>query len=254
MAEPLYRQIAEDLREQIESGALVPGAQMRTELELREHYQASRNTIRDALRWLTIRGLVEARAGQGTLVLSRIEPFVTALAEWETVYNGREAGDAKRRPSLSEPRVEVQGAAGDLAAILRLPEGAEVVSRQQVRYIDGTVWSLQTSFYPRELVTRGAERLLSASDLEVGALAYLEQTLGLAQVGYQDRIVVGPPNKDEAGLFKLADDGRVSVITVQRTCYAAGDQGPVPFQVTITAYPGDRNQLLINSGEVPDLS
>ena len=37
MANPMYRQIAEDLRTQIESGVLQPGGQLRTELELREH-------------------------------------------------------------------------------------------------------------------------------------------------------------------------------------------------------------------------
>jgi GntR family transcriptional regulator len=113
-------------------------------------------------------------------------------------------------------------------------------------------WSLQASFYPRELVTRGAELLLKADDIMIGVLAYLEQTLGLEQVGYEDRVRVGPPSKDEAGLFKLADDGRVSVITIHRTCYTIGDQGPVPFRVMITAYPADRNQLLIRSGHVPD--
>jgi DNA-binding GntR family transcriptional regulator len=37
MANPMYRQIAEDLREQIESGQLEPGQQLPTELELRDH-------------------------------------------------------------------------------------------------------------------------------------------------------------------------------------------------------------------------
>ena len=35
MSGPMYRQIAEDLREQIESGRLEPGQQLLTELELR---------------------------------------------------------------------------------------------------------------------------------------------------------------------------------------------------------------------------
>ncbi len=42
MADPLYQQIADGLREQIESGALPPGSQLRTELELREHRHVSR--------------------------------------------------------------------------------------------------------------------------------------------------------------------------------------------------------------------
>ena len=50
MVDPMYRQIAEDLRRQIEAGELAPGAQLRTELELREKYNASRNTVRDAIK------------------------------------------------------------------------------------------------------------------------------------------------------------------------------------------------------------
>jgi hypothetical protein len=38
MAVPMYRLIAADLRRQIESGALKPGAQLKTEVELREDY------------------------------------------------------------------------------------------------------------------------------------------------------------------------------------------------------------------------
>jgi GntR family transcriptional regulator len=254
MADPLYRQIAEDLRQQIESGALPPGGQVPTELELRERYSASRNTIRDALRWLTARGLIDARAGQGTFVLERIDPFVTTLSPHQTVHLADEAAGAGRRSSVSDPRVEVQKAAGDIAVMLRLPEGEEVISRQQIRYVDGTIWSLQASFYPRELVTRGAELLLRTDDIPSGVLAYLKQALGLEQVGYEDRIRAGPPGKEEAGLLRLADDGRVSVITVHRTGYTTGDQGPVPFRVTITAFPADRNQLLIRSGHVPEYS
>jgi DNA-binding GntR family transcriptional regulator len=57
MAEPRYREIAEDLRQQIESGELGHGDQLPTELELRERYDSSRNTVRDAVKWLTSRSL-----------------------------------------------------------------------------------------------------------------------------------------------------------------------------------------------------
>ena len=62
-----------------ESGQLEPGQQLRTELELREHYEASRNTVRDAIKWLTSLGLVETKPGQGTFVVQTIDPFVTTL-------------------------------------------------------------------------------------------------------------------------------------------------------------------------------
>jgi len=48
MSAPMYRLIAEDLRRRIESGELPPGAQLQSEVELREKYgqdaMVSRNT------------------------------------------------------------------------------------------------------------------------------------------------------------------------------------------------------------------
>ena len=45
MAEqPMYRQIADDLRQKIESGAVARGSQLPTELELREQYATRRGT------------------------------------------------------------------------------------------------------------------------------------------------------------------------------------------------------------------
>src|SRR5258707_328118 len=54
MPEPMYRLIAEDLRQKIESGELGHGDQLPTELELRDQYDASRNTIRGR-DWLGLR-------------------------------------------------------------------------------------------------------------------------------------------------------------------------------------------------------
>jgi GntR family transcriptional regulator len=46
MADPMYRQIADDLRAKIESSEIGPGDQLPTETELMDQYEASRNTVR----------------------------------------------------------------------------------------------------------------------------------------------------------------------------------------------------------------
>lgn len=103
MGPPMYRQIAEDLREQIESGQLEPGQQLRTELELREVYNASRNTVRDAIKWLTTLGLVETRPGQGTFVVKKIDPFVSTLTRKEGEVS--EGGQSTSYLSDPNPRI-----------------------------------------------------------------------------------------------------------------------------------------------------
>jgi GntR family transcriptional regulator len=255
-ADPMYRQIADDLRRQIEEGELAPGQQLRTELELREKYSASRNTVRDAIKWLITRGLVESRPGQGTFVFEKISPFVTTLtgnprtsSSGEGTIYSQEVTAQLRTPSDTLPQVEIKQANSPETAELQLPGGASVVSRHQKRFIDGTPWSLQTSFYPMSLVQTGALRLIQAENIDEGTVEYLKESVGIKQVGYRDMITVRAPDNTEATFFKLPDDGRVSVIETRRTAY---DDKGVPVRLTVSVYPADRNQLAVKVGEVPD--
>jgi len=254
MAEAMYRQIADDLRGKIESGAIAPGAQLPTEIELMDQYEASRNTVRDAIKLLTTRGLVEARAGQGTFVVEKINPFVTTLTgELGANVNESQVYVAEvvaggRAPTTSEVRVEIQLASGVVADALRLEPGAQLISRHQQRYIDNIPWSLQTTFYPMSLIERGATKLIQATDIHPGTVAYLGEACGIKQVGYRDSIAVRTPDENEMSFFKLPADGRVPVFEIFRVGYS---QDGERFRLTITVYPTDRNRFLIKVGEVP---
>ena len=259
MAEPMYRTIAQELQEQIQSGAVRPGEQLPTELELRDKYSASRNTVRDAVKWLAARGLVETRPGQGTFAAQLVEPFVTILStDPRTGLSGvegkgwpGEVTERRRNVLATVPRVEVRRAPRSIADRLQIPEGSQVITRRQERHIDRAPLSLETTAYPMELVERGATRLLTAEDIAEGAIAYVCERLGIKQTGHRDRLFVRSPSEDEARFFKLPDDGRVFLVSIVRTGYRDGGCGPVPFRVTFTVFPADRNQLVIDSGEVP---
>ena len=175
-----------------------PGSQLPTELELREQYDnASRNTVRDAISWLTTRGLVVTQPGRGTFVVEKITPFIVPLSpvargrcrRGRRVRGGRAASkEASQR--LGEPRVEVQKARDRDRQGTADRAGDSVVSRHQQRFIDGVPSSLQTSFYPMQFVLDGAVDLLQAADIRTGVTAYVEETLGIEQVGYRDRLTV----------------------------------------------------------------
>jgi GntR family transcriptional regulator len=257
MPDPIYRQIAEDLRHQIETGELRPGEQLKTEIELRDKYNASRNTIRDAIKLLVTRGLIETRPGQGTFVVETIVPFVTTLTgDLETassvegdIYT-KEVSALRRQPNATAPEVGIHqaGRAAPATGELELPAGTPVVSRHQQRFIDDIPWSLQTSFYPMSLVERGANRLIQVENIDEGTVVYLRRTLGIKQAGYRDTITVRAPDNVEAAFFKLPDDGRISVIETRRTAF---DGQGMPVRLTVSVYPADRNQFAINVGEVP---
>jgi GntR family transcriptional regulator len=263
MPDPMYRRIADDLRQKIESGELGNGTQLPTEIELRERYDASRNTVRDAVRWLITRGLVETRPGHGTFVVSKAEPFMTSLLSSPETLPGGEVGlggedityaaevrARGRKPEESTPRVEIQQASGPLGDELQLSHDAQVVCRHQERRIDGTPYSLQTTFYPMALVQRGATRLIQAQNIEEGVVAYLDTELGIKQVGWRDKITVRAPDVNESAFFRLPDDGRIAVFETLRTGY---DESGKPLRLTVTTYPADRNQFVMDVGKVPVL-
>ena len=266
MAVPLYRRIADDLRAQIETGQLEPGSQLPPEEKLGELFKASRNTIRDAIKFLISLSLVETRAGQGTFVVDPPDPLVTTLTTQHPAIGGGEGAAYlneanERHPRSTIPTVELQTALGKIAYRLGVPEGTPVVSRHERRFIrskragqptaldsDETPWSMQTSFYPRRFATGGAERLLDNEDIKEGTVEYLKRTLKLTQVGYRDWITVRAPKDDEVGFFGLPPDGRVPVFEIFRTAF---DQNGKPMRVTVTIFPVDRQQFIIDVGEVP---
>jgi GntR family transcriptional regulator len=256
MPEPKYRLIADSLRREIESESLKPGDKLPAEMELAKTLRASRSTIRDAILRLTEQGLVEARAGQGTFVSQKIVPFVTDLSEG-TARVGNNEDDLYytevraqgRTPDSRELQVEMHLATGAIATALGVAEGTQVISRHQKRFIDERPYSMQTSFYAMDLATeRGAHRLIMAVDIKEGTTQYLRDALGLEQVGYRDVITVRAPDENEIGFFRLPEDGRIAMFENFRTSY---DPDGRPIRLSVTVYPTDRNQFVINV-EIPD--
>ena len=254
MAGPLYRQIADDLRRRIETGGFEEGAQVPTEDQLMESYHASRNTVRAALRELTTRGLVHTLHGKGTFVSERVSPIITTLSDDPKTGKGggeglvytAEVAATGRSSSTDDPQVGLRKAGPMVAHLLRISEDAEIIARQQKRYVDGLPWSLQTSYYPRSLARR-APRLLESDDIEEGTVTYMAGC-GIRQVGYQDVIQWRPPAEDETAYFDLPADGHVQVSEIRRIAF---DQEENRVRLTVTVYRADRNMFVLNVGNIP---
>ena len=162
---PLWQTIAENLRQQIESGELPAQSKVPGENKLAEQYQVSRVTVRRAIEWLTTRRLVERRPGQGTYVV-KIEPLVTTLSGESKRAKGL-SGGGEGRAAFEEARdrgqeevkgrltVEPKFAVGIVASLLELQEETEVILRQVKRYLANTPWSLEKSYYPRSFTDQG---------------------------------------------------------------------------------------------------
>ena len=256
--QPMYRHIADDLRAQIRDGRLKPNEKLPPESDLGDRYDASRNTVREAIRRLADEGLLESRPGQGTYVAIKVDPFVTELtADPRTGFGGGETAaylskvrDEHRVPTSSVPRVEVVTVSEAVASLLNIPSESQVVSRTQNRYIDNIPWSIQTSFYLMDFITKGATKLLMAMDIEEGSVAYLANEIGVRQTGYRDWITGRLATGDEQAFFGIGHNAAVFVDS--RVAFAENNS---PMRLTVTILPVDRNRLIVNVGHnVPTLA
>src|SRR5215204_2168995 len=131
---PLHRrnlshEIAEILAEQITRGELQPGARLRSERDLSEAFAVSRSSVREAIKTLESRGLVQGRHGGGTFVcrqgleaLVRVPsgPVAFGEAEVRALYEVREMLD----PGIARLAAE-RARPADVAVLTRMLERHE---------------------------------------------------------------------------------------------------------------------------------
>lgn len=141
-----YRQIIERLRQLIVSGELEPGDRLPPERTLAESFGVSRNSVREAIRALAEKGVVESRRGAGTFVAQGDEnALAEAFAEALSLERRRleEVFEFRR---MVEPAIAALAAERVTPAMLRELDG--LLDRQQeLLMTDGPVEDLDASFH-----------------------------------------------------------------------------------------------------------
>lgn len=83
--ESLSNQVSKELEKMIENGEYKLGERIPTEPDLMKMFQVSRNTIREAIKGLTLAGLLETKQGNGTFVRSTNRFEANMKQKYETV-------------------------------------------------------------------------------------------------------------------------------------------------------------------------
>ncbi len=175
---PLYFQVAQQLRQLIETGVLPPGTRLSNEIALADELGLSRPTMRQAMQHLVDKGLLARKRGVGTQVVAdRIRRHV----EFTSLYEDLERDE--RHPRTEVLSIEVVPADSAVAAALRVPEGSQVVAVERLRYADDQPIALMRNHLPAglleltgdSLAEAGLYQLLRRSGI---TLSTAEQTIG----------------------------------------------------------------------------
>jgi GntR family transcriptional regulator len=238
---PLYYQLQELLKEQIESGGWRPGDRLPSEAELARRYSVSRVVVRQALAILKDDGQIVRTQGRGTFVADpKLEARAGGLARLlatarppDVTIDVLEAGTRHVEPSIRS------GLAADPdERVVRVTTGLSVrgvplaitysfFRATDVRWLEDAVRVGRS--LPRDLVLADHGIELAGSSL----------TIETSQCGQFEADRFGIPH-------------RSAVFLVLSTELRRAGGGVVPFEVARIEYRGDMLQLRLEaSGEAP---
>ncbi|WP_329107784.1 winged helix-turn-helix domain-containing protein [Micromonospora sp. NBC_01699] len=125
---PVYVQLADLIRERIESGELAPGTTLASEARLTQEYGIGREAVRMAVSLLRSEGLVSTIRGHGTRVRESPERTKAELPAGGSVIARMPTGSERRDMQLDEgvpvleirhPKGEVEVQPGDQVELTR---------------------------------------------------------------------------------------------------------------------------------------
>ncbi|WP_127959236.1 GntR family transcriptional regulator [Serratia microhaemolytica] len=184
---PIYRQIADVLRQQIVSGQLQPGAVLPTEAQLREQYHVSRVTVRQALKLLSDESVIESLQGSGWYVKEK--PVNYDIYQLTSFYE--KLADRNVETHSDVLAFQITDASPEIAAALRLTPAEKVYYVKRVRYINQKPVTLEETWMPVALFPD-----LSYQVMQKSKYHYIEQVKKRVIERSEQEIIPVMPSSD----------------------------------------------------------
>jgi GntR family transcriptional regulator len=237
----LHERIAADLRDEIMTGELAPGAKMPSTAQLKERFDASNATVQKALQLLKDERLVVGRAGAAVTVREHRQTTVrpaSFMAPAEAGEPYRWLTEAAKQGAQARSKlitVAEVTAPADVAASLGLPEGGTVLLRHQLLTQDDEPVELVHSYYPLA-IARGTP-LMERSRIRGGTPTLLSG-LGHPPRSTVDRVSARVPTQEQYEALRLPGD--LPVLRTLRVVYTDGDR---PIEATVMIKAGHLYEL-----------
>ncbi len=195
------RRVYLSLRDEITNGTLAPGTRLPGEHKLADSFDVSRITIRRALDALALDGLIEKRAGSGSVVLRRSDDEQRIAADFATLIP--QLVEMDRTTTARLLSFSYTKASEAVAKALGLDAGEKVQTAVRVRSFGDQPFSHLTTHVPEgiaesygeaDLATQPLFRLLERSGVAVdSAHQSVSAALAVPNVAEALNISVGSP-------------------------------------------------------------
>ncbi len=191
---PMYRQIADAIRDKISTGEYKVGSVLPTEAQLREEFSVSRVTVRQALKLLIESGELESKQGSGTYVKENKVNYdiyqQTSFAEkWSHL------GSVTHSDVIA---FEIQSASLTLAEHLNLREGDKVFYVKRVRFVNDNPITVEETWLPTDMFPDLTYQVMQGSKYQ-----FIEKEKGMVIDRSEQEIIPVLPPADIAKLLEI---------------------------------------------------
>src|SRR5438876_3930147 len=194
---PLYYQLKEVLKQQIQAGHLAPHTAIPSEPELVAQYHVSRATVRQALTELVHEGLLYRQHGRGTFVCEpRVQQSLSELTSFSEELRRR----GKRPGGLLLVSELVRGSSA-VRTQLRLTDEEQVVRLERLRTADDTPVAYEIDYLP---YPRAASVYQRAKETGEGSLYSIMTAEGLHPYIAEHSLKGDLASTREAELLRIA--------------------------------------------------
>jgi GntR family transcriptional regulator len=215
---PLWQQILTDLERRIAAGDI--SGRFPTDKELTEQYGVSRHTVREAVRRLRARGLVERHRGRGSFIND------TQVAQpLGGIYSLFRAVEERGLEQRSEVLALETHRDPDAATWLGLPPRAELVRLDRLRYADDEPLALDSVWLPADV----GRPLLEVDFSRTALYDELRDRVGVAITAVDETLEPVVPDHELRDLLHLDDDE--ALFRVRRL--GRSDDRPVECRLTL---------------------
>ncbi|OXS33910.1 GntR family transcriptional regulator [Streptomyces sp. XY006] len=242
----LHERIAADLRDDIMTGELPPGANLPSTAQLRSRFDASNATVQKALQLLKEERLVVGRAGAAVTVREHRQRTIRPAGSLTPAAPGEPSPWlAEAAEQGTDARITLLGVTetvppADIRTALGLQDGETAVLRSQLLLIDDEPAELVKSYYPRDIAD--GTPLMEPHRIK-GGTATLLRHLGHEPHRCVDRVSARVPTQEQFEALRLP--GSLPVLCTLRVVHAADGR---PVEATSMVKAGHLYELQYEFG------
>jgi GntR family transcriptional regulator len=227
---PIYHQLEEYIKQQIETGILREEAVIPSEREFAEVFQISRMTVRQAINNLVLEGYLTRQKGKGTFVSKKkVEQELQGMTSFTEDMLSR-----GMNPSSTLLSFQIIPADKNTAIDLKIEENDSVYKIKRIRLADGAPMALETAYIPVEIVPG-----LTEENSNLSLYQYIEQHLSLSISEATQEIEASIADSDDAETLEINIGD--PILLIQRISYL---QDGIPFEIVKSTFRADRYRFV----------